>query len=128
MANEQTQRTAQDKTSILAELVSNAHLAWRLMTDGRVALWTKLVVPALMGAYLVWPADLLPDVVPVLGQLDDLAVLLLSVRLFIQLCPADIVKEYRSNLSRGNASPQASTANPTEGEVVDGQYRVIDGQ
>jgi len=43
-------------------------LAWRLLNDRRVSLLTKLVIPGTMLAYLMWPVDLMPDVVPFLGR------------------------------------------------------------
>ena len=44
------------------------------LKDARVPLWRKLVgVGALF--YLVWPFDLIPDYIPILGWLDDVGVL-----------------------------------------------------
>ena len=101
----------------------NAQLAWHLLTDHRVSLPLKLVIPGLMLGYLLWPIDLLPDVVPVLGQLDDLAILALGIKLFIELSPKDIVREYRGEWT---GTPPVNPAEPTDnGETVDAEYRVI---
>ena len=77
----------QPKAGVLTEIMRNAQLAWHLLTDHRVSLPLKLVIPGLMLGYLLWPIDLLPDVVPVLGQLDDLAILALGIKIFIVLSP-----------------------------------------
>lgn len=108
---------------IIGELVQNGRLAWRLLFDRRVPSLLKFVIPGVMGAYLLMPVDLLPDFVPVLGQLDDLAVLVLAMRMFIQLSPQPVVEELRRALMTGSPSPKASGP---EGEVVDGDYRVVD--
>ena len=70
---------------MLTEIVRNAQLAWHLLTDRRVSLLPKLIIPGLMLGYLIFPVDLLPDFIPVLGQLDDLAILALGIKLFIEL-------------------------------------------
>jgi uncharacterized membrane protein YkvA (DUF1232 family) len=98
-------------------------LVWRLLGDRRVATATKLVIPVLMGLYVLSPVDLLPDVIPLLGQLDDLAVLLLGANLFIQLCPSEVVREHRDALA---GRPPTTHRSTTEGEVVDAEYRVIE--
>ena len=51
------------------------HKLWRYLRDGRVPLWRKLVGVAAV-AYLVWPFDLIPDFIPILGWLDDAGVLM----------------------------------------------------
>ena len=82
----------------LKEMVRQMHLTWRLLRDGRVPLWTKVIPPAAL-AYVISPIDILPDFPPrVVNQLDDLAVLLLSVRLFIELAPPDLVYEHLESL------------------------------
>ena len=74
-----------------------------------------------MLGYLIFPVDLLPDFIPVLGQLDDLAILALGIKLFIELCPKDIVREYR-----GEASSTSSPAEPNgNGDTIDADYRVV---
>jgi uncharacterized membrane protein YkvA (DUF1232 family) len=77
----------------LQDVARQARLAWRLFWDRRVPVWTKLIPPAAL-VYLIFPIDLIPDVVVGLGQLDDLAVLLLGVKLFIELAPPDVVHEH----------------------------------
>jgi len=56
-------------------------------------------------------------------QLDDLAILALGIKIFIELSPKAIVREYR-----GEWASTASTG-PTEptdtGETVDAEYRVV---
>jgi uncharacterized membrane protein YkvA (DUF1232 family) len=113
----------QARTGVLAELARSARLVWRLLRDPRVATATKLVIPGLVGVYLLWPVDLMPDVLPILGQVDDLVLLLLGTRLFIELCPPDIVRQHQADLAGGRAPRQSSAA---EGEVIEAEYRVIE--
>jgi uncharacterized membrane protein YkvA (DUF1232 family) len=112
---------AQPKAGVLTEIMRNAQLAWHLLTDRRVSLLLKLIIPGLMLGYLIFPVDLLPDFIPVLGQLDDLAILALGIKLFIELSPKDIVRVYR-----GEASSTSSPVEPNGNEdTIDADYRVV---
>jgi uncharacterized membrane protein YkvA (DUF1232 family) len=113
---------------ILGELFQNGRLAWRLLFDRRVPSLLKFVVPGLMGAYLLMPIDFVPDLIPVLGQLDDLAVLALAVKLFIELAPQDVVRELRSGLTQANvySAPTENGPQKRPDDVVDVEYRVVD--
>jgi uncharacterized membrane protein YkvA (DUF1232 family) len=113
--------TTQPKAGVLTEIMRNAQLAWHLLTDRRVSLLLKLIIPGLMLGYLIFPVDLLPDFIPVLGQLDDLAILALGIKLFIELSPKDIVREYR-----GDANSTSSPIEPNGNEdAIDADYRVV---
>ena len=59
-------------------VVRHLRLVWQLLRDRRVSPWLKAVVPGLALAYLILPADLIPDWIIGLGQLDDAALLLLA--------------------------------------------------
>lgn len=65
-------------------------LPWRLLRDPRVPLPAKAIVP-LVFFYLAMPIDLVPDFIPVLGQLDDLLVMALGAWLFLRLCPYEVL-------------------------------------
>ena len=73
--------------------VRELKLMRRLLLDERVPLWQK-AIPVAAAVYLVSPVDLIPDVLPVVGQLDDLAVLLGSMRLFRSLVPPALIEEH----------------------------------
>jgi uncharacterized membrane protein YkvA (DUF1232 family) len=67
----------------------------------------------------VSPLDFLPDVLPGIGQLDDLAVILLALQAFIHLCPTSAVDFHRRQLDAGRSfSPMA----PSD-VVIDAQWR-----
>lgn len=104
-------------------LIYTARLAWRLMRDPRVAATTKLLVPVLAAAYVLFPIDLLPDLVPLLGQVDDLVILALAVKLFIELCPPAVVREHQAALQ---GHPGQARYDEPEGEVLEGEYRIIE--
>lgn len=95
-------------------------MAWRLLMDGRVPSLTK-IVPLATALYILSPIDILPDMALGLGQLDDLAILLLGLRLFIEICPPDLVEEIKAGhlLKQGNWTPSANS-----GPVIDLEARV----
>ncbi|MFN2137928.1 MAG: YkvA family protein [Candidatus Promineifilaceae bacterium] len=72
-------------------------VGWQLLRDGRVPLPLK-VLPVLIILYLLSPLDLIPGFLPVVGQLDDLGLLLIGLSTFIRLAPPDVVAEYRARL------------------------------
>ena len=85
---------------ILVYLPSFAKVFFRLIKDGRVPLGSKMLL-LLVLAYLVMPTDLLPDFLLGLGQIDDLLVAFLGFRLFLRLCPKEVVQEHVQAIAAG---------------------------
>jgi hypothetical protein len=73
---------------------------YRLMKDSRVPLGAKLV-PWLCLALLLTPPALELDLVPVVGELDWLLVAFVALKLFVWLCPPDVVREHVAEVARG---------------------------
>ena len=65
----------------------------KLAADERVPLRTKLALTGL-GLYIASPWDLIPDFIPVLGQLDDAAAVLLFVDGVLNEVDDDILVEH----------------------------------
>lgn len=59
-----------------------------------VPFYAKLVSILVVG-YALSPIDLIPDFIPVLGYLDDLIIIPLSINFAIKLIPNDIMNECR---------------------------------
>ena len=110
MANDRDSTGRQLNIRTVVELLDKVKLVWRLFRDDRVSPAVK-AIPLLGLVYLIWPVDLLPALFPGLGQLDDIAVLLLASNWFIHACPSDVVEEVR---------------NSDNGETISARYTVID--
>ena len=67
----------------ILELPRFLRLLWGLITDRRVSTTDKLLVAGAIG-YIVMPVDLIPDVIPFLGQVDDVYLLILALRRLIR--------------------------------------------
>ena len=65
----------------------------RLLGDSRLPRTRKLVLAALV-AYLAMPVDLVPDFVPVAGQLDDAIIVVLVLRHVIRGAGPDVIREH----------------------------------
>ena len=89
--------TPPEAASILTEIVHSIRLTWRLLKDDRVPAWTK-AIPIAGAAYVIFPLDLLMDPILGLGQLDDIAIAIMAVKIFIDVCPPEIVQEHREEI------------------------------
>ncbi len=101
----------------LIEVINYLRLAWRLFWDERVAWWQR--IPLLLSAlYFLTPFryDVSPDVLPLIGMLDDWLFLLLCTFIFIAVCPRQIVREHRLAVSLSSADPQVRAAAQAEAE------------
>jgi uncharacterized membrane protein YkvA (DUF1232 family) len=84
----------------LRHLPNFVRLYWRLLRDRRVSLWPKaLLVLGLL--YVVSPIDFIPDFIPLIGELDDLVVIIATCRLFMYMCPRAVVQEHVRRIDAG---------------------------
>jgi uncharacterized membrane protein YkvA (DUF1232 family) len=64
----------------------------RLLGDQRVPRRSKLMLAALIG-YLAMPFDLVPDFIPVAGQLDDAIVVAVVLRTLLRAAGPELLRE-----------------------------------
>ncbi len=90
--------------SFFQQLWLQVRLSWALLKDSRVPLTLK-AIPLAALVYTLSPIDLIPDVIPILGQLDDLGVLMAALTTFNRLAPPDIVEEHTQRLRTKTVIP-----------------------
>ena len=94
-------RDPKEAIETLRKMPAYARLVWALARDPRVPIQQKLVLGAIAG-YLVFPLDIIPDFIPVIGQLDDLGVLIFGLDFFIRNAPREIVEEHMGRIARND--------------------------
>ena len=62
--------------------------------DSRVP-WYARALAAVVVAYALSPIDLIPDIIPVIGYLDDLILVPLGIALVLRMIPPDVLAECR---------------------------------
>jgi uncharacterized membrane protein YkvA (DUF1232 family) len=65
----------------------------RLLGDERIPRRRKLALVALLG-YLASPIDLVPDFIPLVGQLDDVLAVVLVLRFVLRAADDDLLAEH----------------------------------
>jgi uncharacterized membrane protein YkvA (DUF1232 family) len=69
-----------------------ARLIWSLIADERVPIGRKALLGGALG-YVALGRDIVPDRVPLLGQLDDLVMVALAIDLFVDGLDEDLLTE-----------------------------------
>jgi uncharacterized membrane protein YkvA (DUF1232 family) len=72
---------------------------WLAARDPRTP-WLAKAVCAAIAAYALSPIDLIPDVIPVLGLLDEVILLPPLILLAVRLVPPDLMAELREEAAR----------------------------
>ena len=96
----------------LQGITDRVKLITRLLVDKRVSPILKLL-PLGSLVYLLVPTDFLP-IIPI----DDAAVIWAGSYLFVELCPAEIVRQHQ----RAIASESGKSDPITTGDVIDGEF------
>ncbi len=77
---------------LLAGLPGYLRLIVRLLRDSRVSRPDKLILATAV-AYVLAPFDLIPDVIPIFGRLDDLVFVALAIDRLVKRAGRDVVYE-----------------------------------
>ena len=103
---------------VVRNVINQLKLIFRLMGDKRVSVLAK-AIPLGAFAYLLFPADLAPNIaLPVIGVLDDAAILWLGSYVFTELCPPEVVAEHMKALS-ANINPDAAKDDVVDAETTE---------
>lgn len=78
-----------DYIFVLPDIVA---LIYRLLKDKRVAMKTKIIISAVV-AYIAVPSDIIPDKVPFIGKIDDIAIGIFALNVIMTDVPLNIVLE-----------------------------------
>ena len=81
---------------LLVDVPKHGKLAYCLLRDDRVPAAPKAVLLGALGV-IVSPIDL-PAWIPVLGELDMVALGILAIETFVEACPEDIRREHLAAL------------------------------
>lgn len=121
-----------ERFKVLPQLWRSGRLALRLLRDPRVPMAAKLIFGATV-FYMLSPVDVVPDWLPVLGQADDLLVLMAGLNLFLRACPRWLVDEHEDAIGSGSRDREftrSERAGPvgaasSAGTTIDGEYQRI---
>ena len=90
-------------------LTSDVHALYLAGRDPRVPWYAKALALAVAG-YALSPIDLIPDFIPVLGQVDDLIIVPLGIIAVVRLIPAPLMAEFRVRAGEIAERPSSRTA------------------
>lgn len=82
-------------SQVLPRLPKYARLVWLLLKDPSLSPKQRTALTAAVG-YSISPIDAIPGIIPVIGQLDDLAVVLFTVRWVLSTMPIEKATGYLS--------------------------------
>ena len=81
-------------------------LGFALFGDPRVPAWARIMAVAL-ALYIGTPIDIVPDFIPVLGQLDDVLILMIGAGLLLRSIPRAVLEEHVGRLEAERAGKAA---------------------
>lgn len=93
------------------QLKCDTYAVYLALRDPRVPWYTRALA-AVVAGYALSPLDLVPDIIPVLGYLDDLILVPLGIALVLRLLPAEVLADCRvraaETLDSGALNTQAA--------------------
>src|SRR3712207_2399595 len=91
------------------DIKRDVHALFLASRDPRVPWYAKFAAGA-VAAYALSPIDLIPDFIPVLGYLDEVILLPITIALVIRMIPDPLMAEFREEARRRSERPVSRAA------------------
>lgn len=104
----------------IAQFLEQFRLIRRALTHPKVP-WHAKAVAGCAIAYIVSPIQLIPNFIPVIGQMDDVLAVVLAIKYLKRHVPQDVLDECRNNVrakapekaAQEDSKPAVTTAHTT---------------
>lgn len=83
----------------LAKQLKQEFAVYRLVAKHPDTPWLAKMCLGLAIGYLLLPFDLIPDFIPIFGQLDDVVIIPLLVYIALKLTPASVIANCRQQIN-----------------------------
>jgi len=90
-----------NKLKLLGRQLKREFAVYRLVLKHPQTPWIAKVFLGLAVGYLLLPFDLIPDFIPVLGQLDDVVIIPVLLYLALLFIPESIIQSCRDRVMQG---------------------------
>ena len=110
----------QKQTGLTRSMWQHLRLVAKMFVSRDVPLFLKLI-PVAAAIYILSPLDFVPDVIPVMGQLDDIGILLLGMKMFIDLSPKHVVDDIMNGIRLDDGDMVLTEKSPEQTIVIDPQ-------
>jgi len=77
---------------VIYRLKRYAKIYWLLLKDPRTPKLSKIIVLSAI-VYLIWPFDLIPDIIPFAGVVDELIIIPLLFYIATKFIPKNVVED-----------------------------------
>jgi uncharacterized membrane protein YkvA (DUF1232 family) len=104
------------------EAWQQARLALRLLVDRDVPFYLKFL-PFLAVFYVIWPIDFLPTV-----PLDDVTILLVGAKVFIELAPQHVVIKHLNQIRAADGYSPIEEPEVEKDTAVSDNIHIIEGE
>ena len=107
---------------LLLKFKSVPLLITRLFFDKDVS-WKSRFILILTIIYVILPFDIIHDILPVIGQVDDLAAILIGMALFLISIPWPLINKH---LKRTRTDQNRENHSPPPGKIIEGEFRHVE--
>lgn len=94
MSNKKTEMSKESWKEKTRQLKTEVHALYLAFRDPRVPWYARVLMAFIIG-YAVCPIDLVPDFIPVLGQIDDLIIVPVGISIVLRMIPKSVMEECR---------------------------------
>ena len=115
---ESTLATRGKQPGFWREIWQQLRLVIYLIRDPEVPFYLKLL-PFAGFVYALFPFDLITDLIPIIGQLDDVTALLVSSKVFIELAPQQVVARHMQTIREQDGYSSFTDGSTSTGTLAD---------